>query len=433
MARTDWGKYGRRPLRLLALVAFIDAVDRGILPGVLSNVQDEFGFSDTAAGFLGTAFVLTSFLVTVPAGYLADRYARTRIIAAVMASWGAISALNAGVRNYWQFAAVRAALGVGETVDNPASQSLLADYYPLEVRGRAFAFQRISPFIGAAVGTGLAGAVGATLGWRWAFLIVGVPGSILALQVLRLPEPTRGESDAVGDGREAAEHHRGVHALVADIRVVAAIPTLRSLMLGSAIASGALAGLAFWAPSFLERHTTLGSGGGAGLAAGLILVGALGGTVAGGYFTDRLRGAHGGTPMLIAGVGQGLGAAILLPSFLPMPLFVRLPVQLVGVALIVGGLVAIPVMISEVVPAAIRGITYSIAGFFTALGSALSPLLIGVVADLFERDFDGEVKGDLAKAFLCFTPLVLVGAAVLLNGRRHVAEDIAAASRARGA
>ena len=133
----DWGKYGRRPLRILALVALIDAIDRQILPGVLDKVQNDLGFSDFQAGLLGGAPVLAGFLVVLPAGYLADRYLRTRIIAIVMASWGVISALNAVVRGYGQFLAVRTVLGVGETVDNPSSASLIADYYPPDIRGRA--------------------------------------------------------------------------------------------------------------------------------------------------------------------------------------------------------------------------------------------------------------------------------------------------------
>lgn len=171
-----WGKYGRRPLTILALVAFIDSVDRGILPGVLTEVQDDLSFSDIQAGLLGTAFVLAGFVVVLPAGYLADRYSRTRIIAMVLSSWGTISALNAVVRNFTQFLAVRAALGVGETVDNPASASLIADYYPPARRGRAYALQRVAPQIGMAVGTGIGGVVGALFGWQWAFLVVGVAG-----------------------------------------------------------------------------------------------------------------------------------------------------------------------------------------------------------------------------------------------------------------
>jgi MFS family permease len=440
--KAGWGRYGRRPARVLAAVAFVDAVDRGILPGVLTQVQDDIGFSDTQAGLLGTAFVLTGFLVVLPAGYLADRARRTRVIAVVLALWGVISALNAIVRTFWQFLLVRAALGIGETVDNPSSQSLIADYYPPDVRGRAFALQRATPFFGQAIGLGVAGGVAAVLSWRWSFLVVGVPGSILALVVWRLPEPQRGESDVAAERPEPSlpvqapmppERNAGVGALLRDVRMAVRVKTLRSLMVGSAIAAGALSGLGFWAAAFYERHTSLGTGGSAGLVGVLILVGAITGTFVAGRVVDRIRDRFEGAPMLLAGVCQGVGALLLLPTFLDVPIWFRIPVQGVAVAFIVGGLVAIPVMITEVVPPAIRGIAFSVTGFLSAIAGAISPLLIGAIADQFEYVVDGEVKGNLAIAFLIVTPLVLVGAIALLQGRRHVAGDIAAAAAERAA
>ena len=433
--QAGWGRYGKRPIWVLAGVAFIDSVDRGILPGVLTKVQDDLGFSDTRAGVLGTAFILAGFLVVLPSGYLADRYRRTRIIAVVLATWGLISALNAGVRSYWQFLAVRATLGLGETIDNPASQSLIADYYAPDIRGRAYGLQRVAPIVGVAVGTGVAGGVAALLNWRWAFLLVGVPGSLLALAVWRLPEPHRGESDGSDQweptlvpSTHPAVRTKGARALVADALQAARVPSLRALMIGAAIASGALGGLGFWAAAFYERHTTLGSGGGAGVAGVLILLGALGGTWAGGVATDRMRGRYEGAPMLIAGVTQFAGAALIMTTFLPVPLWYRLPGQLVSVALIVAGLPALTAMTSEVVSPAIRGIAFSVEGFLAAVATALSPLAIGVLADQFPITVDGETKGHLANAFLCVTPLVLVGALVVLAGRRHVGADVARAA-----
>jgi MFS family permease len=442
MGDTDWGTYGRRPARVLAAVAFIDAVDRGILPGVLTKVQDDLGFSDTQAGILGTAFVLTGVLVVLPAGYLADRYVRTRIIAVVLASWGVISGLNALVRSFWQFLLVRATLGIGETVDNPASQSLIADYYRTDVRGRAFALQRATPFFGQALGLGLAGGVAALLSWRWAFLLVGVPGSALAIATWRLPEPRRGESDEAPAEPEAPlpvaapvvpNREAGPAALLRDVRGALQVRTLRSLMVGSAIAAGALSGLGFWAAAFYERHTSLGSGAAAGIAGSLILVGAIAGTFLAGRVVDRVRDRYEGAPMLLAGVCQAIGAVLLMPTFLDVPIALRMPVQGVAVAFIVGGLVAIPVMITEVVPAEVRGISFSVTGFLGAVAGAASPLVIGLIADQFDYVVDGEVKGNLANAFLIVTPLVFLGAMVLLRGRRHVAGDLAAATRARAA
>ncbi|MDZ7675104.1 MAG: MFS transporter [Acidimicrobiales bacterium] len=433
---TDWGTYGRRPVRLLAGVALIDAIDRGILPGVLSLVQDDFGFNDTRAGFLGTAFVITGFIVTIPAGYLADRYRRVRIISAVLLSWGAISALNAAVRNYWQFLAVRAALGIGETVDNPASSSLIADYYRPQVRSRAYAFIRVAPLAGSAIGLALGGFVGARLGWRWAFLLVGVPGSLLAVAMWRLPEPRRGESDeevvdeaaiSVPPTPPAPPREGGARTAFADIRRALTVPSLRALMVGSAISSGALAGLGFWAPSFYERHAGLSAESSAALAGGLILLGAIAGTVIGGRIADRLRQTDPGAPMLVAGVSQAVGALLLMPTFLPVPLWFRMPVQVLAVACILGGLPGLSTMISEVVRPTLRGIAFSLTAFFGACVGAGSPALVGFLADQFAVTVDGELEGHLANAFLCVTPLVFVAALVVLNGRRHVERDIDAA------
>ena len=455
-ATATWGRYGRRPAVVLALVALIDSVDRGILPGVLNEVQDDLGFSDTQMGALAAVFVVAGFLVAIPAGYLADRVRRTRIIAVVLASWGAVSALNAAVTSYWQFLSVRIALGAGEAIDNPASSSLIADYYRPDQRGRAFALQRVAPIVGGAAGLGLGGLVGTHLGWRWAFLVVGVPGSLLALVVWRTPEPARGESDgAAGDdvllpgavgtvaevaaaevtalelagtdsdaGRAAPARRAALGAIRTDLRTVLRIRTLRALMFGTAIGSGALQGMAFWATAFYERHTSLGSGGSAGVVAALIALGALAGTFAAGRLVDAMRGRMIAFPMVLSGGAELAGAVLLFVTFLPVPLWFRLPGQTLAVICIVGGLLPLAVMTTEVVPAALRGAAFSLTFFLASVGGALSPLAIGALADLFEITVDGEPKGDLAKAFLIVTPLVAIGALVTLAGRRHVEADV---------
>jgi MFS family permease len=396
----------------------IDAVDRGILPGVLDNVQDDFGFNDSRAGLIGTAYVLAGFLVVMPAGYLADRGKRTQIIALVLLSWGFISALNSLAQNLTQFIAIRAALGIGETIDNPASQSLLADYYPPERRGRAYAAQRAAPLVGTAMGLSIGGAVSAALSWRWAFLIVGVPGSFIAFLCWRLPEPPRKGSETTTRGWRAAREES-----LALLR----IRTLRALMIGTAIGTGALTGIGYWASEFYERHTSLTSGQASGVVGGLILVGALLGTLLGGWARDRIAARVAGASMALTAVTQAIGAVALMIVFLDVPIAVRLIFSVLGVAFIVAGFPALSATTAEIVPARVRGLAFSITGFLAALTSALSPLLIGFIADRFDYTVDGEVQGNLANAFLIATPLVLVGAFVLWRGRRFVTADVQAA------
>lgn len=438
----DWGKYGRRPIILLAAVGFVDRVDKGILPGVVNLIQDELGFSDFQFGLLETAYVIAGLLIAVPAGYLADRRRRTRIVGVVLAGWAALSAATAAVQNYLQMFTVRAALGVGETVDDPASQSLLSDYYPAEIRGRAYAYQRVTPTVGTAMGLVLGSVVGSIFGWRAAFLIVGVPGSLLALAVWRLPEPERGESDRDPDAApaSAADHpaegaRRGDRTfdlieMLHDARAALRVPSFRALFLGTAINSAALQALGFWGVAYYQRTSGLEEGTAGALAGGLILLGALGGSLGGGLYADRIRGRVPGAAMLLAAGTTALGAVLMFISFLEgIPVFtVRLPMQIVSVGLVVAALPATTAMTSEVVRPTLRSTAFSLIRFGSTTLGAVSPPLIGFLADQFDyTTAAGDVVGDLGRAFLFVIPFLLGGAYLYWTGRRHVSRDRAVA------
>src|SRR5688572_9690766 len=149
-----------KPLAVLALVNLVDQTDTNILRGVLPFIEDEFHTSDFQLGALGFAFVFINALATIPAGWLADRVRRTRLIGFTLFSWSGLSALSAAAGSYLQLFGARASLGFGQAIDDPASTSLLADYYPAEVRGRVFSAQQVTSFIGAGIGIGLGGVVG---------------------------------------------------------------------------------------------------------------------------------------------------------------------------------------------------------------------------------------------------------------------------------
>ena len=123
--------------------------------------------------------------------------------------------------------------------------------------------------------------------------------------------------------------------------------------------------------------------------------------------------------MQLAAITQAIGGVALLIVFLDVPLLVRIVMSLVGTAFIVSGFPALNALTADLVPASLRGMAFSVTGFFTALAGAISPLLIGLLADRFDFVVDGERKGNLAHAFLIVTPLLFVGAGVLWRGRHH--------------
>jgi hypothetical protein len=128
-----------------------------------------------------------------------------------------------------------------------------------------------------------------------------------------------------------------------------------------------------------------------------------------------------------------IGTVLLTVSFLDgIPVYgVRLPLQMLGVAFVVAALPPLTVMTAEVVPATLRGSAFGLLKLCANGLGAVTPPIIGRLADTHRFAMpDGEIVGDLGYAFRLTAPLVLVGAALLLFGRRHLDRDVAAAQAA---
>ncbi len=427
-----WGRYGGRPLGVLCLVGLVDAIDKGVLPGVLPKIQRDLGISDTEAGLLYTSLIVATLLLAVPGGVLSDRRDRRVLITAMLAVWSVATALAAGAQSFWQLLTLRAALGAGDAVNDPAVQSLVADYYPAEVRGRAYAFQRVVPTVGTGLGLGLGAALGAAFGWRIAILAIALPGITVALLVRRLPQPVRGGGDdttplvddPVHDPVTAIGTREGLRRLLA-------VPSLRALLLATAVINGILTALGFWGVTYHVRASGMSEGKAGAVAGGLILLGAIAGGILGGQATDRFRTRFDGWPLLLGALVTAGGTVLLTASFLDgIPVYsVRLPLQTLGVALVVAALPPLTVTTAEVVPAALRGSAFGLLKLCANGLGAVAPPLIGRLADSRPLTLaSGEVVGDLGHAFRITAPFVLVGAALLLLGRRHLDRDVALAT-----
>lgn len=420
-----WGRYGTRPLVVLCLVGLVDAVDRGVLPAVIEAVQRDLGFSDFQGGLLYTALIVAALLVAIPGGVLADRTDRRILMGGVLVLWSVATGLAGLVQAFWQLFAVRAALGVGDALNDPAAQSLVADYYPVEVRGRAYAWQRVVPTVGVGIGTALGGGLYALFGWRVAIIAVAAPGVLVALLVRKLPLPPRGESD----GLTAAALGMSTREAV---RAVLKVPSLRILLISVAFINGVLSALGFWGIAYHIRASGLSEATAPAVAGGAILLGAIAGGVVGGIVTDRVRGRVPGALMLQAAVATGVGAVLLLISFLDgIPVFaLRLPLQFVGIALIVSALPPITVIGAEVVPPHLRGTSFGMTKLCASVLGAVMPPIIGLIADTHRIQIHtGAVKGDLGLAFRWTTGMVLIGSLLLLAGRRHLDADTREAAR----
>lgn len=185
--------YRAYALGLLVVVYVLNFVDRQILTILAKPIADELEFSDTQLGLLtGPAFALFYTFAGIPIARWADVGVRRSIIALALLIWSGMTALTAFAGSLTQLALARVGVGVGEAGCSPPAHSLLSDLFPAERRATALAIYSLGIPIGGSLGSLLGGWLGQLYGWRTAFLVVGLPGVLLALIVrLSLREPPR--------------------------------------------------------------------------------------------------------------------------------------------------------------------------------------------------------------------------------------------------
>jgi MFS family permease len=421
--RTPWkagpsAPAGLFPAALLVSLNLVDGLEANLVGGALPLLQDEWGFSDTLAGAIPTAASISGLLVTLPAGYLADRHRRTRLLAAVVTSWAVLSTASALATGFWMFFVIRVVLGSANSLDNPSASSLIADLHPPASRSRVFAAQRAAWTVGASVGIALGGLLGEALGWRAPFLLMAVPGLVVGWLLFRLPEPRRGQLDGPPAAGEAAPADSaappGTVRFAEQLRSLWRVRTLRAVYTGAAVAYLGFNGLAYWAPSFFEREHGLGEGTGAALTGVIGVVATVAGSATGGVLGDRWGGIHVQRRVLLAGLGLTAGGAALVVGFAISMLVPQLLLLVLGASAVVSAAPNLAAVIADLLPPDRRGIGYAMFTFVIAAGGALGPLLVGILSD---------VTGSLQLAFvLGFLPVLPGGLLVVRAHRRAVLE-----------
>jgi MFS family permease len=270
-------------LGLLTVVYSFNFIDRQLLAILQEAIKADLDLSDTQLGLL-TGFAFAVFYVTagIPIARWADRSNRRNIVALSLFIWSFMTAISGLVHNYLQLLLARIGVGVGEAGGSPPSHSIISDIFPAESRAGAIGFYSTGINIGILFGFLAGGWLNEFFGWRVAFMVVGVPGILLAILVrATIAEPVRGmaENRQVSD---ASVPFKSVLSLLWSRR------SFRFMAAGAAFNAFAGYSTANWTASFMIRSHGMTTGElGTWLAMIMGVCGAIG-VFSGGFIADRL-------------------------------------------------------------------------------------------------------------------------------------------------
>ena len=372
--------YRRYALGLLLAVNLLNYIDRQVLFAVFPLIKSDLHLSDTALGFLGSAFMFSYLLFAPLFGWLGDHWKRTWLAAGGLVVWSLATALAGFAPGYRTLLAARATVGVGEASFGTVSPGLVADFFPKERRGRILAWFYVAIPVGSALGYLLGGVLGQAYGWHAAFLLVGMPGLLLALPLALLRTPPRGGDEPSSHPATTPEEERGSIS-----NGYAALFRNRSFVcntLAMAAMTFAIGGLAQWLPSFLNRiHGLDVARANTIFGATTVLAGILG-TLAGGWLGDRWQKKNNQGYLLLSGWGFLIGTPLAAWAILAPGLTGCMTAIFLAEFFLFLNTGPLNTVILNVTKPAVRAMAFAVNIFFIhALGDAVSPSILGWLSD----------------------------------------------------
>jgi predicted MFS family arabinose efflux permease len=403
-------------LCILVLVYTFNFIDRQIVGILAIPIKEDLGLTDTQLGLMGgLAFALLYTTLAIPIAMAADRMSRTWIMTGALVVWSGMTAVCGLAQNFWQLFLARVGVGIGEAGGVAPAYSLISDFFPPNQRARALSVYSFGIPIGSALGIVFGGIIATLVDWRFAFIVVGAAGILVApLFRATVREPVRGAFDAKGSLSSAA-------SLTEIMRVLMHKPSFWGLSLGASFSSMMGYGLFFWLPSFFVRSYEITLLNASLVYGAILLVGGIAGTWLGGSLADRFgennRSAYARIPAFafLATVPFYL-VGVLSPNLVISVLVMTVPTAL-GLAWL-GPVIS---AVQHLVPPNMRATASAIFLFVNNLiGIGIGTFAIGAISDGLQERFGDE---SLRYAILAGTTFYLVAASIFLLSARRLERD----------
>lgn len=395
---------GRAKLLLALLIALnlFNYADRYVLAAVESRIGDHFHKSASETGLLAFAFLVV-YMVTAPIfGWAADRWSRWALVGVGMLIQALATGGSGLSTTFGMLLTMRCLVGIGDAAYGPAAPTLLSDLFPVENRGRMLAWFYAAMPVGSAVGYVIGGGMLSLTGsWRSGFFALLIPMLLLGGICFLIPD------------RRHLQGGKPPKFKAADAVALLRNRSYTINCIAMTALTFAIGGIAFFMPRYLTKERGLPEGSATTIFGAIICVAGLTGTIFGGWLGDRLRAKVRGSYFAVSATGMFIGAPLLLLLLItPFPAaWLVLFAAMFAMSMNTGpGNTAI----ANVTRPAVRATAFAANIFVVhALGDAISPLLIGGIAD----------HANLSIAFAAIAVVIVIGGVAWLIGMPFLDAD----------
>jgi MFS family permease len=420
-----------RVVTLFGAVLALNGAATATVGAVAPQLESSLHIGNTEIGLLSSVSLLIGAVFTIPVGFLVDRFKRLPMLSVSIVLWSLATLAGAFSSGYSGLLTTRILLGAVVATGGPAIASLTGDYFPASERGRVYAYVLGGEIAGTAFGFIVCGTIASLISWQASFVLLAIPGFFLARELYRtVPEPLRGGQSrlewGVVDLRAAAaaaaskaqeppppvvegespqvaeevavEAARKLGAkpdpkyvlkkdpkdlgLVESVKYIISIPTNWLMIISSSLGYFFFSGLSTFALLFVKGHYHA-SQAEAELVLGLLVSGALVGTLLSGRLTDVML--HRGNLQVrvwVPAVCYLAAAVTLIPGFLSTHLTPAVWFDVLGAGLLSAANPPLDAARLDIMPAGLWGRAESTRTVLRSLAQALAPLLFGGIADL---------------------------------------------------
>lgn len=408
---------------MMTAVYTVNLIDRGLMTLLLQPIKEDLLLSDTQLGFLtGIAFGLFYATLGIPIARWSDRGNRVNITALAIGLWSVTVMVCVLVTSYLQLVVARIAAAVGESGCKPPTYSLAGDYFPAAAeRTRAMSIYWLANPLASFISFVIGGSLNELYGWRTTFLLMGIPGLLLAVLVkLTIVEPRAHFNGHI-------EHiplppMRGVLAILWQQR------SCRHLITALVFLYTMGFGLGPWYAAFMIRNHGMQTSE-LGLWLGIIYgAGGLAGTLLGGYVSARWFSDNEHGQMRLSAVT----VALLVPSFIALlmvPYKSLALLTLVPLTLVFSFFIAPTyALLQRLVRDEMRATTLAVVMLLANLiGMGVGPQVVGILSDVLRSSAGAN---SLRYAMLIVSLIALLAAHQFWRTAGTVKEDLRAVAGA---